>query len=421
MGPMSHFRRVRQRGATVPPSTAGPSDTEFYSLDSPSPWLSVNSHRDYSLLTPPRPSFTISGDRRSLSAASHETDSERAPTPPTRAASPLTHITHSGGSQFAAASSESDTSPTIPPFSPSQTLASATQMPSIPFVRDNTPPPDASSTQRSSRAPPSAFHFPFQAYGGNPDPGLPVLNLGYRSGRSSIESLRGTSNAMAPAPARRSTQGPSSQDSHTMPRLSPDGSSWIDHDLEPPYPPFMARGSTSQQYRNSDTSASGVHTTSNTSNTTPFRTPFLSPASRPSSLWSPPSHVTHSHTAIPTIPSYAASDIPPKAPLPSTLLSEKLKNEEKPWLNQRPDGRTRASRWTTLLMIILGVCVAAFICWHGYNDAGNTIINPSQLCLVMEDNFDNFDVDNGGTWTRDVEMSGFGCMFSFLQGIGGSN
>jgi hypothetical protein len=36
------------------------------------------------------------------------------------------------------------------------------------------------------------------------------------------------------------------------------------------------------------------------------------------------------------------------------------------------------------------------------------MVNPSQLCLVMEDNFDNFDVDNGGTWTRDVERRGFG-------------
>jgi hypothetical protein len=36
------------------------------------------------------------------------------------------------------------------------------------------------------------------------------------------------------------------------------------------------------------------------------------------------------------------------------------------------------------------------------------MIEPHQLCLAMEDNFDSFDVDNGGIWTRDVEMSGFG-------------
>ncbi|KAI9457620.1 glucan 1,3-beta-glucosidase [Lactarius psammicola] len=408
---MSHSRRVRHRGATVPPPTAGPSDTESYPLHSPSPRLSVNSPRSSSPLTPPRPSFvTIAADRRSWSAVSHETDSERAPTPPTRAASPPTHIrAHSDGSKYA--SPESDTSPTTSPFSPSQSLAAATLMPSVPFFRDNTPPPDATPPLRSSRAPPSAFHFPFQAYGGNPDPGLPIPNSGYRSGRSSMESLNGASTAIAPAPVRRSTQALSSQGSHTMLRVSPDGSSWADHDLEPPYPHFMAQGSTSQRYRNSDTSASGsTHIPSNNSGTaSPFRAPFLSPASRPSSVWSPPSHVTHSHTALPnTIPPYTASELPPKAPLPSTLLSEKLTEEEKPWLNQRPDGRTRASRWITLLMLVLGVFAAGLICFFGYKDAGNTMIDPSRLCLVMEDNFDSFDVDNGGTWTRDVEMSGFG-------------
>ncbi|KAI9438525.1 glycoside hydrolase family 16 protein [Lactarius indigo] len=171
----------------------------------------------------------------------------------------------------------------------------------------------------------------------------------------------------------------------------------------------MARGNTPQPYRNGDTSTSGsTHIPSNNSGTASFRAPFLSPASRPSSVWSPPSHVTHSHTALPTIPPYTTSELPPKAPLPSTLLSEKLTKEEKPWLDQRPDGRTRASRWITLLMLVVGVFASGLICWIGYNDAGKTMIDSSQLCLVMEDTFDTFDVDNGGTWTRDVEMSGFG-------------
>ena len=407
---MSRSRRVRHRGATVPPPTPGPSESESYPLDSPR--LSVNSPHLSFPLTPPRPSFAA--DRRSWSAASHESDSELAPTPPTRATSPPSHIrAHSSGSKYASA--ESDASPTSPPFYPSQSLASATQMPYVSFLRDNTPPPDATIPFRSPRAPPSAFHFPFQAYGGNPDPGLPVPTLGYRSGRSSIESLHGASSPVSPAPARRSLHAPSSQDSHThtMLRASPDGSSWVDHDLEPPYPPFMGRGITSQQNRNGDTSASA---TSSASGTASFRPPFLSPASRPSSLWSPPSHA-----ALPTTPSYAASELPPKTPLPSTLLSEKLTKEEKPWLNQRPDGRTRASRWITLLMLLLGACIAGFTCWRGYNNAGNTIIDPSQLCLVMEDDFDSFDVDNGGTWTRDVEMSGFGYVFLLSQDIRSSN
>ncbi|KAI0275853.1 glycoside hydrolase family 16 protein [Russula aff. rugulosa BPL654] len=108
------------------------------------------------------------------------------------------------------------------------------------------------------------------------------------------------------------------------------------------------------------------------------------------------------------IPSYAGSEIPPKPPLPSTLLSEKLTKEDKPWLTEAPDARTRASRWVTLLMILLGAGGAGLLCWTGYQDAGRTMIDSNQLCLVMEDTFDNLDVDNGGTWTRDVEMSGFG-------------
>src|SRR6266404_2432050 len=250
---MSFSRRVRQRGATVPLPTAGLSDSESYSLD-PTP------------LNRPRPSFAP--DRRSWSAVSHETDSERAPTPPTRAASPPSHIhAHSGGSKYP--SVELDPSPSTSPFSPTRSLASATQMPSVPFFRDNTPPPDATPQQKPSRAPPSAFYFPFQAYGGNPDPGLPIPTLGYRSGRSSMESLHGVPGATSPAPGRRSTQALSSHGSHNMLRVSPDDGSWAgDHDLERPYPPFMAQGGASQQYRNSDTPTSGsTHIPSNNSGT----------------------------------------------------------------------------------------------------------------------------------------------------------
>ena len=125
-------------------------------------------------------------------------------------------------------------------------------------------------------------------------------------------------------------------------------------------------------------------------------------------IWSPPSNGNQSHTALTAIPSYAGSEIPPKPPLPSTLLSEKLTKEDKPWLTEAPDARTRASRWITLLMILLGACGAGLLCWTGYQDAGRTMIDSNRLCLAMEDTFDDFDVDNGGIWTRDVEMSGFG-------------
>jgi hypothetical protein len=402
---------TRHRGTTVPLPTASVtgsgSDRESYS-PSPSPGLPSSSTRSYFPLTRPRPSHVAkSRNRRSWSASDTPLDvlafdSELAPTPPTRAISPPTYArAHSSASKYA--SVESDTPPST---------ATVGQMSTAPYLPDNaTPPPDAVPLQRSSRAPPSAFHFPFQAYGGNTDPGLSTPGLDYRSGRSSTESLHGAYSSAVSAPPRRPTQALSSHGSHTMLRASPDGGSWVDHDLEPPYPPFMAQSNGSQPYRINDPSS---HNPSNNSGTAPFRAPFLSPASRPSSLWSPPAHVNHSHTALPT--SYARSEIPAKAPLPSTLLSEKLTKEDKPWLTEPLDARTRASHWVTLLMILLGAFGAGLLCWTGYQDAGRTMINQKQLCLVMEDTFDNLDVDDGGTWTRDVEMSGFGyVLFLFTQ------
>jgi hypothetical protein len=394
--------RTRHRGTTVPLPTASQSgsDIDPYAVP-PTPRWPSSPPRSYSPLGPPRPSYLANTrNRRSWSAADTPLDvplslSERAPTPPTRAVTPTYARSHSSASKYA--SVESDNPPAT---------AIIAQMSTAPYLRDNdTPPPDASSLQRPFRAPPSAFHFPFQAYGGNPDPGLSIPGLGYRSGRSSMESLHGAYNSAATAPARRPPQAPSSHGSPTMLRASPEGGSWVDHDLDPPYPPFMAQNNGPQPYRNSDTTPNIL---SNGSGPTPFRAPFLSPASRPSSLWSPPSHATHSHTALPTVLPHAGSEIPPKAPLPSTLLAQKLTKEEKAWLAERPDGRTRASRWITLSMIFLGACGAGLLCWFGYKDAGKTMIDPKQLCLVMEDTFDNLDVDNGGTWTRDVEMSGFG-------------
>jgi hypothetical protein len=398
---MSLPRPTRHRGTTVPSPTEslGGSDRESYAAP-PSPGLPSSSTRLYFPLNPPRPSHHANTrNRRSWSASDAPLevppfDSERAPTPPTRAISP-SHD-HPNAPKYAPV--ESDTPPAT---------ATVGQISTVPYLRDNaTPPPDPATLQRPSRAPPSAFHFPFQAYGGNTDPGLPTPGLGHRSGRSSTESLHGVYSSAVSALPRRPTQVLSSQGTQTMLRASTEGGSWVDHDLEPPYPPFMAQSNGSQPYRISDPSS---HNPSNNSGSASFRAPFLSPASRPTSLWSPPSHVNHSHTALPIITSYAGSEIPLKAPLTSTLLSEKLRTEDKPWLTEPPDTRTRASRWVTLLMILLGACGAGLLCWTGYQDAGKTMIDQKRLCLVMEDTFDNLDVDNGGTWTRDVEMSGFGC------------
>jgi hypothetical protein len=394
---MSPPRPTRHRGTTIPLPTASTSgsDSELYA-PSPSQGMSASSTPSYSPLNPPRPAHLANTrNRRSWSAADtlldvSSSDSQRAPTPPNRTngtiSPPLYVRAHSSASKYA--SVEPDTPPVTP-------AVAAVQIYTDPYPRGNaTPPPDGATLQRPSRAPPSAFHFPSQVYGGNTDPSPSAPGLGYRSGRSSTESLHGAYNSAVPA-SSRPAQALSSQGSHNMLRASPEGGSWVVHDLEPPYPPFMAQSNGSQPPNNSGT--------------TPFRAPFLSPASRPSSLiWSPPSNPNHSHTALTTIPSYAGSEIPPKAPLPSTLLSEKLTKEDKPWLTEAPDARTRASRWISLLMILLGAGGAGLLCWTGYQDAGRTMIDSNRLCLVMEDTFDNLDVDNGGTWTRDVEMSGFG-------------
>ncbi|KAI0251033.1 concanavalin A-like lectin/glucanase domain-containing protein [Lactifluus subvellereus] len=184
---------------------------------------------------------------------------------------------------------------------------------------------------------------------------------------------------------RRFARSPSPYGSHP----SAEPGSWVDHDLGPPHPPFMAQGNGSQPSRNGH------------SPTPSFRAPFSTPSSRWSSVWFPPSHVTNTPNSLTAAnPSYVASEVLSRV---STLLSEKLT-----WLNQPPDARTCASRWITLLMIFLGACSVDIVCWSGYRDARNTMIPPNRLCLAMEDNFDNFDVDNGGIWTRDVEMSGFG-------------
>jgi hypothetical protein len=386
-------RRTRHRGTT---SSGSDVESKVSSVPLASP-------RSSSSLYPPptRPSpLSKVRDRRSWSAAPSRdappelppSDSWRAPTPlvgPSRTSSLPTRIrTQSVGSKFASAESSRASTPT----------AGSTPIPSAPYSNDNgVPPHDATTSQRSIRAPPSAFHFPFQAYPGNPDPGLSIPGMAYRS---SVESLHAASGPLAPFPPRRFSRSPSPYGLH---RASPDAGSWMDRDLEPPHPPFMAQSNGSQPG-----SSNGESPTPGSSGPPSFRAPFLSPASRRSSVWFPPPHVTNAPNSLPANLSYAASEVLAKAPRASTLLIEKLKKEDKPWLNEPPDRRTRASRWITLFMIFLGACIAGFICWAGYKDAGNTMINPSQLCLVMEDGFDNFDVDNGGTWARDVEMSGFG-------------
>ncbi|KAI0055569.1 concanavalin A-like lectin/glucanase [Artomyces pyxidatus] len=366
---MASYRRNRYSHTAVPRRSSTDDD------DGASSSHRLSGPRPSSPLSPPRPAF-LSQTRERGSWSSHDassldsappSDSER-DTPPTIHSSLQRQSRRASGGAYAPVDTETPpASASI--LSPSQSLRSATALPPAPTQYSDDP---TSVTPRSSRAPPSAYPFPFQAYPGNPDPGMSIPGLGLKSRRTSMESLN--------AAPRRPT---SASGTYAPVRTSVEASGSVEGgDLERPYAPFMAGG------------AGGVYRQPESRGSThSFRAPFLSPASRPSSVWSPPSHASASYPMLPASPNITASQYEPlksKPPLPSTLLNEKLAKEDKPWLVQKQDRRTRGSWWVTMLTFFIGVGVAGVLCWRGYDD------------------FDTLDVDNGGTWARDVEMSGFG-------------
>lgn len=386
----SYPRRARYshapRRSSISDDEATPS-TRLTTLSSPRP---------SSPLSPPRPAFLASSGARGssyTSASSQDvtsldsaptSDSER-DTPPSTSAGPARR--RSTGTSGYAPVVDADTPPATAALTPSQSLMSATQLPPAPA-------PYGDDSPRSSRAPPSSYPFPFQAYPGNPDPGMAIPGMGLKSRRTSIESF--VANGGVAAGVRRPT---SASGTYAPVRGSMDAS-W-EGDLERPYAPFMAGGQPAVYRANGSAEGRG--------STHSFRSPFLSPHSRPSSVWSPPSHAAPSYPMLPSSPNlatYPHEPLKPKPPLPSTLLAEKLDKEEKPWLTQKPDRRTRGSWWVTVLTFVVGIGLAGLICWRGYVAAGNQMIDPSRLCSVMTDNFDTLDTDN--VWVRDAEMSGFG-------------
>lgn len=61
------------------------------------------------------------------------------------------------------------------------------------------------------------------------------------------------------------------------------------------------------------------------------------------------------------------------------------------------------------MMFWLGVGLAAIIVWRGWTSAGQEMIADSDLCLLMSDDFSSLNVDSdGSTWTREVNLGGFG-------------
>jgi len=80
---------------------------------------------------------------------------------------------------------------------------------------------------------------------------------------------------------------------------------------------------------------------------------------------------------------------------------------EKPWITHR-DPYTRIAYLVTYAMILLGVIGGGIKCFLSWN--GVLLLPESNLCLVLNENFDNPAAvfGNNGTFFREVDMSGFG-------------
>lgn len=268
--------------------------------------------------------------------------------------------------------------------------------------------------QQARRPPPSSFAFPFQAYPGNPDPGTTIPGVSRRSSQESLRLMHRTS-SIPNFDNVQILQERSRSNSWTYTNGPPDNS----FNNQTPFGSYS--GPSMMHFRHNSASAAmtapstpapsidehSTHGSLPRRNSTPnFRAPFLSPASRPSSsLWAPPTYRNMTPHMTPNASTAALSLTLPKSkpPLPSTRLPTKLAKEDKPWLMQK-DGEERVSWWLTCLLMMAGVIGAALMCWSGWK--GVPKLQDSQLCLVMDDNFDALDLDNN--WTREVELGGFG-------------
>jgi hypothetical protein len=72
---------------------------------------------------------------------------------------------------------------------------------------------------------------------------------------------------------------------------------------------------------------------------------------------------------------------------------------EKPWM-AKADPK---EKWVTILPvlgIVLGLAISGFLVWDGIHS-----VVRHKYCIVLEDNFDNFNTD---VWTKEVQVGGFG-------------
>ncbi|KAF9075383.1 concanavalin A-like lectin/glucanase domain-containing protein [Rhodocollybia butyracea] len=244
----------------------------------------------------------------------------------------------------------------------------------------------------SMRPPPSSFNF----------------HLGSTSRRSSIESISNTPGGLY---MRRFSGSDDYHQEPTAAAVQPPEVYPVD-ELGRPNAPFMSESGHGHgpSFSQSPSGGNAVYANSaaaslaskgsnhdlarSRNNSMTFRAPFLSPASRPSSsLWAPPTHTHYPQTGpnSPNASSTALAFAPlprSKEPLPSTLLSEKIRNEEKPWLSKHAP-RERLSYFLTVLCMDID------------------LLDESQLCTVFFDDFTSNSLDTS-IWQRTVEMGGFG-------------
>lgn len=242
-------------------------------------------------------------------------------------------------------------------------------------------PNDPSQPIFMSRPPPSSFSFPFLSHPGNPDP-LPPRS----SGRPSIDSL--------PPSSAQSSGGNDPLPSPCAPFMGiPSGT------------PPSATTSISHIYRNSVAGNLAQESQTNlprTNSVPNFRSPFLSPASRPSStIWSPPIQPLYStpNASTPQLGVVKKS----RPPMPTTMLPEKLTDQDKPWLKGQKGDRSRLSWWLTVTMWFIGLALGALRVYLDYKSIH--VIQDGQLCPVFMENFDTLNLND---WTPDVQLSGFG-------------
>ena len=329
-------------------------------------------------LAPPRPFFLAadSANRSSNSSLDNSSDSSDTPPVPTP--------TYRRAAAHTRRRSSIDQQPESP--SSASTLLFKNHMPKSP--------------------PPSSFAFPFQAYPGNPDPGMGIPGLTRR--RSSLDSV---DLQQAASPSDGEIYHPLSN----SPSVT---------DFRRPVAPFMAdnaetgslpRTSSSNSIYKQSAAANLHDPLPRNGSVHSFRAAFLSPASRPtSSLWAPPSYNNQLYpNSIPLVnasPNASTSALPvsgfskSKPPLPSTRLAAPLDKSEKPWL-AKPEPGARLSYFLTFVCIILGIAGAAALVYFGVTSVD--ILDPNSLCSVLDEQFSGNGLDDG-TWTRDVELGGFG-------------